>query len=167
MSIILHCIGDFERISDHAINIMEAAQEMSEKGLEFSKKAEEELEVFCHAVRDIVTDSYTVFTNQDFKLAQKIEPLEEVIDGLNTEIKARHIRRLRNGKCTIELGFLLSDITTSLERVADHCSNIAVCVTQVRDDQYDTHSYLNSMKKEDSDIYRGLVLNAQEKYMLP
>lgn len=167
LSIILHCIGDFERISDHAINIMEAAQEMSEKGLEFSKKAEEELEVFCHAVRDIVTDSYTVFTNQDFKLAQKIEPLEEVIDGLNTEIKARHIRRLRNGKCTIELGFLLSDITTSLERVADHCSNIAVCVTQVRDDQYDTHSYLNSMKKEDSDIYRGLVLNAQEKYMLP
>lgn len=167
LSIILHTIGDFERISDHAINIMQAAQEMYEKGLEFSKKAEEELGVFCQAVTDIVNDSYMVFTNQDFKLAQKIEPLEEVIDGLNTEIKARHIRRLRNGKCTIELGFLLSDITTSLERVADHCSNIAVCVTQVRDDQYDTHNYLNSMKKEDSDIYRGLVLNAQEKYMLP
>lgn len=167
LSIILHTIGDFERISDHAINIMQAAQEMHEKGLEFSKKAEEELGVFCQAVTDIVNDSYTVFTSQDFKLAQKIEPLEEVIDELNTEIKSRHIRRLRNGKCTIELGFLLSDITTSLERVADHCSNIAVCVTQVRDDQYDTHNYLNSMKKEDSDIYRGLVLNAQEKYMLP
>ena len=133
LSIVLHSIGDFERISDHAVNIMEVAREMDKKKLTFSKKAEAELKVFCQAVRDIVENSYKVFTEQDRQLAQTIEPLEEVIDGLNQELKKRHIRRLRNGKCTIELGFILSDITTSLERVADHCSNISVCVTQVRD----------------------------------
>lgn len=167
LSIVLHCIGDFERISDHAVNIMEAAEEMHKKQLTFSEKAGEELNVLCAAVRDIVDSSYEVFCKQDIYKAQTIEPLEDVIDELNQELKTRHIRRLRNGKCTIELGFILSDITTSLERVADHCSNIAVCVTQVRDDMYDTHSYLDSVKNEDSGIYRGLVLQAQEKYMLP
>lgn len=167
LSIVLHCIGDFERISDHAINIMEAAQEMHDKKLIFSPKAEEELKVFSRAVQDIVEKAYAVFRDQDEKLAQKVEPLEAVVDDLNQEVKKRHIRRLRNGKCTIELGFILSDITTSLERVADHCSNIAVCVTQVRDDTYDTHGYLNSVKNEDSEIFRGLVLEAEEKYLLP
>ena len=159
LSIVLHSIGDFERISDHAV--------MDKKKLTFSKKAEAELKVLCQAVRDIVDNSYKVFTEQDRKLAQSIEPLEEVIDGLNQELKKRHIRRLRNGKCTIELGFILSDITTSLERVADHCSNISVCVTQVRDDSYDTHSYLDSVKNEDGGTFRGMVLQAEEKYMLP
>ena len=141
--------------------------EMNKKQLAFSKKAEGELKIFCEAIRDIVNNSYDVFINQDLRKAQMIEPLEEVIDELNQELKKRHIRRLRNGKCTIELGFILSDITTSLERVADHCSNISVCVTQVREDTYDTHSYLDSVKNEDSGVYRGLVLQAQEKYMLP
>lgn len=167
LSIVLHCIGDFERISDHAINIMEAAQEMHDKKLIFSPKAEEELKVFSRAVQDIVEKAYAVFRDQDEKLAQKVEPLEAVVDELNQEAKKRHIRRLREGKCTIELGFILSDITTSLERVADHCSNIAVCVTQVREDTYDTHGYLNSVKNEDSEIFRGLVLEEEEKYFLP
>lgn len=167
LSIVLHCIGDFERISDHAINIMEAAQEMHDKKLIFSPKAEEELKVFSRAVQDIVEKAYAVFRDQDEKLAQKVEPLEAVVDELNQEVKKRHIRRLREGKCTIELGFILSDITTSLERVADHCSNIAVRVTQVREDTYDTHGYLNSVKNEDSEIFRGLVLEEEEKYFLP
>ena len=167
LSIVLHCIGDFERISDHAINIMEAAQEMHDKKLIFSPKAEEELKVFSRAVQDIVEKAYAVFRDQDEKLAQKVEPLEAVVDELNQEVKKRHIHRLREGKCTIELGFILSDITTSLERVADHCSNIAVCVTQVREDTYDTHGYLNSVKNEDSEIFRGLVLEEEEKYLLP
>lgn len=167
LSIVLHCIGDFERISDHAINIMEAAQEMHDKKLIFSPKAEEELKVFSRAVQDIVEKAYAVFRDQDEKLAQKVEPLEAVVDELNQEVKKRHIRRLREGKCTIELGFILSDITTSLERVADHCPNIAVCVTQVREDTYDTHGYLNSVKNEDSEIFRGLVLEEEEKYFLP
>lgn len=167
LSIVLHCIGDFERISDHAINIMEAAQEMHDKKLIFSPKAEDELKVFSRAVQDIVEKAYAVFRDQDEKLAQKVEPLEAVVDELNQEVKKRHIRRLREGKCTIELGFILSDITTSLERVADHCSNIAVCVTQVREDTYDTHGYLNNVKNEDSEIFRGLVLEEEEKYLLP
>ncbi|NCB92610.1 MAG: Na/Pi cotransporter family protein [Clostridia bacterium] len=167
LSIVLHCIGDFERISDHAINIMESAVEMNKKQLTFTKKAQGELQIFISAVKDIVENAYKVFSDQDLKRAQMIEPLEEVIDELNQELKKRHIRRLRNGKCTIEMGFILSDITTSLERVADHCSNIAVCVTQVRDDTYDTHSYLDSVKNEDSGVYRALVMQAQEKYMLP
>ena len=167
LSIVLHCIGDFERISDHAINIMEAAQEMHDKKLIFSPKAEEELKVFSRAVQDIVEKAYAVFRDQDEKLAQKVEPLEAVVDELNQEVKKRHIHRLREGKGTIELGFILSDITTSLERVADHCSNIAVCVTQVREDTYDTHGYLNSVKNEDSEIFRGLVLEEEEKYLLP
>lgn len=167
LSIVLHCIGDFERISDHAVNIMEAAVEMHEKKLSFSPKAKEELRVFCDAVRDIVNTAYSVFTDQDMNKAQMVEPLEAVIDDLNQELKKRHIRRLRNGTCTIELGFILSDITTCLERVADHCSNITVCVTQVREDTYDQHSYLDSIKNEDSGIFRGLVLDAREKYVLP
>lgn len=167
LSIVLHCIGDFERISDHAINIMESAQEMHDKKLIFSPKAEDELKVFSRAVQDIVEKAYAVFRDQDEKLAQKVEPLEAVVDELNQEVKKRHIRRLREGKCTIELGFILSDITTSLERVADHCSNIAVCVTQVREDTYDTHGYLNNVKNEDSEIFRGLVLEEEEKYLLP
>ena len=167
LSILLHCIGDFERISDHGINLMEAAEEMDKKHLQFSEKAEKELEVLNRAVRDIVKNACDVFSGQDLEKAKTIEPLEEVIDEMNQELKKRHIQRLRNGKCTIELGFILSDITTSLERVADHCSNISVCVTQVRDDTYDTHSYLDHIKNEDSGAFRALVMKTQEKYLLP
>ena len=142
-AIMLHCIGDFERISDHAVNIMESAQELYEKGLKFSENAKKDLEVLGQAVEDIVNTAYEVFDKQDMKLAEKIEPLEEVIDELSKEVKRRHVQRLRNGECTIEMGFILSDITTCLERVADHCSNIGVCVTQVNEDLYDTHSHLN------------------------
>ena len=134
VSIMLHCIGDFERISDHGVNIMESAQELYEKGLKFSDKALEELRVMEHAVEDIVDIAYKVYENQDVQLAREIEPLEEVIDELSKELKYRHIQRLRAGECTIEMGFILSDVTTSLERVADHCSNIGVCVTQVHEE---------------------------------
>ena len=114
LSIILHCIGDFERISDHAVNIMESAKELfHEKELRFSEKALEELKVISKAVVDIVSISYDVFENTNIESAKKVEPLEEIIDELNQELKARHVRRLREGKCTIEQGFILSDITTS------------------------------------------------------
>ena len=93
--------------------------------------------------------------------------MEEVIDELNVELKKRHIRRLRSGECTIEQGFSLTDITTSLERVADHCSNIAICVTQVKEDVCDTHEYLDNLKQEDDGFFRGMVLRTQEKYLLP
>ncbi len=128
------------------MNIMESAQELYEKGLKFSENAKKDLEVLGQAVEDIVNTAYEVFDTQDMKLAEKIEPLEEVIDELSKEVKRRHVQRLRNGECTIEMGFILSDITTCLERVADHCSNIGVCVTQVNEDLYDTHSHLNTVK---------------------
>lgn len=167
VSIMLHCIGDFERISDHGVNIMESAQELYEKGLKFSDKALEELRVMEHAVEDIVDIAYKVYENQDVQLAREIEPLEEVIDELSKELKYRHIQRLRAGECTIEMGFILSDVTTSLERVADHCSNIGVCVTQVHEDAFDTHQHLKQIKHgPDETFYRELEV-VRSQYQLP
>ncbi len=167
LSIILHCIGDFERISDHAVNIMESAQELHEKNLKFSEKALEELKVISKAVVDIVNISYDVFENTKIESAKKVEPLEEIIDELNQELKSRHVRRLREGKCTIEQGFVLSDITTSLERIADHCSNIAVCILQVAEDSFDTHSYLNTVKREDNATFQKRMEETRKQYPLP
>ncbi len=164
LSIMLHCIGDFERISDHAVNLMESAQELAKKGLHFSEKAKAELKILESAVHDVVDAAYEVFDKQDVSLAEKIELLEEVVDELSKEVKRRHVQRLRTGECTIEMGFILSDITTSLERIADHCSNIGVCVTQVREDLYDTHSHLDTVK--DSSFYHELE-EVREKYQLP
>ena len=166
LSIMLHCIGDFERISDHAVNIKESAEELHKKGLKFSPNAKKDLEVLGRAVEEIVNTAYGVFDKQDMKLAEKIEPLEEVVDELSKEVKRRHIQRLRSGECTIEMGFILTDITTCLERVADHCSNIGVCVTQVNEDLYDTHSHLNTVKTHpDESFYRELE-DARIKYQL-
>ena len=167
LSTILHCIGDFERISDHALNIMECAQEMYEKKLEFSDKAAKELEVFSRAVHDILNLAMLSFRGEDLELARQVEPLEEVIDGLNLDIKQRHIKRLRKGKCTIELGFVLSDITTNYERVADHCSNIAVCLLQVSEDEFDTHAYIDGLKTGNNVDFRGKVMAFGERYQLP
>ena len=166
LSIMLHCIGDFERISDHAVNIMESAQELYEKGLKFSANAKKDLEVLGQAVEDIINMAYKVFDTQDTQLAEKIEPLEEVIDELSKEVKRRHVQRLRNGECTIEMGFILSDITTCLERVADHCSNIGVCVTQVNEDLYDTHSHLNTVKTHPDESFYHELEDARLKYQL-
>lgn len=167
LSIMLHCIGDFERISDHAVNIMESARELYEKNAHFSDKAIKELHVLIKAVKDIVNTAYTVFTEQDVKLADAIEPLEEVVDELSKELKRRHVKRLREGSCTIEMGFILSDITTSLERIADHCSNIGVCVTQVREDLYDTHSHIDVIKNAPNDAFYNDLEQVRLKYLLP
>ena len=166
-SVILHSIGDLERISDHARNIKEAAQEMFEKKLEFSDKAKRELEVFKSAIHDIVKLTTLSFLENDLKLATQVEPLEEVIDRLNDEIKQRHVKRLRKGECTIELGFVLSDITTDLERISDHCSNIAVCLLEVHDDELDSHAYLHQLKKDDNIDFAGKVLAYEKRYQLP
>ncbi len=167
LNTILHCIGDFERISDHARNIKEAADEMHEKQLQFSEKAQEELKVLQKAIHDILKITILSFNEEDLKLATQVEPLEEVIDELNLDIKQRHIKRLREGKCTIELGFILSDIVTNFERVSDHCSNIAVCLLEVSEDEYDTHAYLDELKQENNIDFRGKVMAYRERYMLP
>lgn len=167
LNFLLHNIGDFERISDHALNIKQAAQEMKDKDLEFSNKASEELAVFTEAVKDIINTSFLVFQEEDVKLAKKIEPLEEAIDYLNTEVKKRHIKRLRKGKCTIEMGFILADITTSYERVADHCSNIAVSLLEITEDEFDTHGYMDNLRANDNLEFREDVKRFQKRYLLP
>ena len=167
LSVLLHCIGDFERISDHAINIMESAKEMKEKELSFSKKAQEELAIFTRAIKDIVNTSILVFQEEDLKLAMRVEPLEEVIDHLNVEVKKRHIKRLRKGKCTIEMGFILADITTNYERVSDHCSNIALCLLQLNEDNFDTHIYQEAISGADNEEFKNEYKRLSAHYELP
>ncbi len=167
ISMLLHCIGDFERISDHAINISEAAKEMNDKGMKFSEDAVKEIQVFAEAIREIVEKAVTVFVTDDVAMARLVEPLEEVVDNLNIEMKSRHITRLREGKCTIEMGFILSDLTTNYERVADHCSNIAVCLIQIHANGFDMHSYLDTLNKGENTVFREKYLSYKAKYMLP
>lgn len=168
VSMLLHVIGDFERISDHAVNIKEAAEEMRDKKLKFSDKAAAELKVYTTAIHEIVNMSMDAFATENVEAAENVEPLEEVMDYLKAELKDRHVRRLRKGKCTIELGFVLTDLITNYERVADHCSNIAVCLIQVvGNDGFDTHEYLDNIKSKDNEEFKIKVHWYKEKYELP
>jgi phosphate:Na+ symporter len=167
LSLLLHCITDYERISDHALNIAQKAKSMEENKRSFTAKAQEEMDIFSTAVLDIVDTSVTAFDNQDVKLAKTIEPLEETIDEIQKEVKRRHIRRLRKGKCTIEQGFDLSDIGTDFERIADHCSNIAVGIIEAHEDNYFAHGYLETLKAEKNDGFEQAVDFYERKYRLP
>lgn len=167
ISILLHSIGDFERLSDHAVNIVETVRRMNKKDMKFSNKAKKELNVFLGAIREIVDTSVTVFANEDVELAELVEPLEEVIDDLNDELKKRHVKRLRKGKCTIELGMALTDLTTNFERVADHCSNIAVCLLQINEDSFETHEYLDMVKRNENTGFKRRYQEYRERYRLP
>ncbi|MCI8667909.1 MAG: Na/Pi cotransporter family protein [Lachnospiraceae bacterium] len=166
ISMLLHCIGDFERISDHALNISETAQEMHDKKIRFSDKAKAEIQIYTKAMKDIMELTTNVFYKGDIQLATAVEPLEEVIDGLNVELKKRHVKRLRNGECTIELGFILSDIISNYERVADHCSNIAVCLIQIHDDGFDTHEYLEHIRSEENREFMEMYRKYKKNYEL-
>ena len=167
VNMLLHCINDFERISDHAVNIMESAREMSEKGLTFSKKAMEEIHIFNDALTEILDKAMVAFEHNDVELAKSVEPLEEVIDNIRTEIRNRHIKRLRKGKCTIEMGFVFTDLITNYERVSDHCSNIAVCMIQIHDNSFDTHGYLSDLKKANNKEFSEKFAEFSRKYALP
>ena len=167
ITMILHNIGDLERISDHAKNLAESAQELHTKKLSFSEDAQAELEVFMKAVNEIVGMSVESFEQEDVEKAALVEPLEEVIDAIRSEVKNRHVLRLQKGKCTIELGFILQDVGTNLERVADHCSNLAVCTIETQNDQFDMHHYINNIKKYDKDHFADRVSEYEKKYALP
>ena len=167
LSVLLHSIGDFERISDHAINIMEAAKEMHAKELDFSRKAREELDIYTGAIKDIINTSVLVFQEEDLKLAAMIEPMEEVIDYLSVEVKKRHMKRLRKGKCTIEMGFILSDIVTNYERVSDHCSNIALSLLQLNEENFEAHEYQEAISSKDNVAFTTEVKHLKERYQLP
>lgn len=167
VSSMLHTIGDLERISDHAVNIVEAAEEMHSKKIKFSQQALRELPVIINAVSEILDMSINAFVNNDVNLAKNVEPLEDVIDQLRSDLKTRHIERLRNGKCTIELGFILQDLLTNFERVSDHCSNIAVYLIQISDNSMDTHEYMNELKKLDRSEFMDEFNDYKNKYILP
>lgn len=166
LSTLMHSINDFERIGDHALNLVETARKMQKKELEFSKKAKHEMEVFGAAVSDILNRSVEAFVKNDAELASTVEPLEEVIDDLNKEVKKRHIKRLRKGKCTIDLGMALTDIAVNYERVADHCSNLAVYLIQTEDQTVEPHDYVSSLSGETRERFQQMFEQYREQYQL-
>lgn len=167
LSLMLHSLGDIERISDLAVNILLAVEQMHKKELIFSKKAMDELAVYSNALKDILTMTVAAFEQNDRYKAALVQPLEELMDDMNKELKKRHVKRLRKGKCTIELGLSLSDISDTYERISDHCSNIATCVIQVEDDELDAHEHRKEVKEQDAKWYDEQYRAYEQKYALP
>lgn len=167
LSLMLHSLGDIERISDLAVNILLAVEQMHKKELIFSKKAMDELAVYSKALKDILTMTVDAFEQNDRYKAALVQPLEELMDDMNKELKKRHVKRLRKGKCTIELGLSLSDISDTYERISDHCSNIATCVIQVEDDELDAHEHRKEVKAQDAKWYDEQYRAYEQKYALP
>ncbi len=168
---LLHTISDFERISDHSVNLLESAEEMHTKDVHFSNDAREELQVLEDAVQDTLNRTTDAFRKGDLHLAGKVEPLEQVVDELVRAIKARHIARLQAGSCSIEYGFILDDLLTNYERVCDHCSNVAVAQIEVAQDSFDTHAYLNDLKSghdsKESEQFQRRLDRYRERYLFP
>jgi phosphate:Na+ symporter len=162
---LLKIIGDFERISDHSVNILEASEEMENKGLSFTNAAKNELSLISSAVSEILDLTLSAFLNDDLKTAQLVEPLEEVIDNLKEQMRTRHIFRLQQGDCSIEAGFVLLDILTSLERTADHCSNIAGCIIDMSHNELHLHESLREFRN-DSREFKESFTSFSDKYRL-
>lgn len=163
---LLHCLTDFERICDHAVNTVECAEKMMKDGAEFSKKASEEMQVYADALTDILNRTTDSFVEEDVQLARTVEPLEVVIDSLNKEVKKHHMKRLNKGKCTVALGLVLSDLAMNYERVADHCSNIAIYMMQLKDTQLEEHSFTGRLDGEESEEFAKLTAFFKEKYQV-
>ena len=163
----LHTVGDFERLSDHALNIAENAQEIHEKNINFSDEGRTELDVLTAAVEDVLDLAVRAFIDDDFALARRVEPLEDHIDDLCDEMKIHHVERLQDGRCTLNQGFVFNDLLTNFERVADHCSNIAVAVLELESDNFNTHAYLKNIKEMHTGQYEALAEEYAEKYRFP
>lgn len=166
VSKILHTLSDFERISDHALNLAEAAQEIHSKALSFSEEAAHEMLVLSSAVSEILSLSFSAFTDEDESLAYKVEPLEEHIDILCDEMKLRHVERLQIGHSSLSQGFVFNDILTNCERIADHCSNIAIAMIELSSDNYSTHGYVLDLKEHRSHNFDILYSQFAEKYKI-
>lgn len=163
---LLHCIGDIERISDHAVNIAEVAKEIHDKKIEFSDEAKHEIDVISSAVREILGLTETALEGENLAVAKTVEPLEQVIDKLKNKIRFNHIKRLKEGDCTIEMGFILGDLLTNYERVSDHCSNIAVCLLEIANNSFETHEYLSHVKSEGENEFFEQYDIYKKKYSL-
>ncbi|MBQ3053745.1 MAG: Na/Pi cotransporter family protein [Clostridia bacterium] len=166
VSQLLHCIGDLERISDHAVHIVEVARELNDKGIDFSTKAEKDIKVITDAVCEVVSLAVSSLVDNNLETAKKVEPLEQVIDKLKYNVKKGHIERLKEGTCTVELGFALSDLLVNYERVSDHCSNIAVCILEIANDSFETHEYLNNVKENGENSFFEQFDQYSKKYAL-
>ena len=162
----LHTINDFERISDHALNIAECAKELHDKQILFSDAGKSELSVLMAAVREIMTTSIDAFVDNDLERAYRVEPLEELIDNLCDEMKMHHIDRLQKGICTLHHGFVFNDLLTNLERVSDHCSNIAVAIIEIESDSFDAHEYINSLIEVRSHCFDEYYAEYSKKFIL-
>ena len=167
LTMLLHSVGDLERIADHAMNLTDCAKEMHKKEQCFSQKAAEELKIFSQAVEEIVDASVNVFIMGDMEAAKRIEPFEEAIDILQKEMKKRHMKRLKKGKCTADLGFILSDITNNYERIADHCSNLAINIMQMYESDTYAHEYIDSLEKNKGSEFERTVQEHLRRYELP
>ena len=163
---LLHCIGDIERISDHALNIAKTAKEIHDKQISFSETAQKDIAIITEAASEILDISVKALQKEDLSLAKNVEPLEQVIDRLKRKIKAGHISRLRQGDCTMELGFILSDLLTNYERISDHCSNIAVCLLEMAHDSFETHEYLNQVKYGEGQEFKEMYEAYKQKYYM-
>ncbi len=166
ISKLLHTISDFERIGDHADNILATAKEMHEKKVSFSDEAKEEIDNLTDAIAEILSITVKAFKNDDIELAEIVEPLEEVIDEIIDHVKSRHVERLTKGNCTIELGFILTDVITNFERISDHCSNIAVAVIEAQREMFDAHEYLSNVKKDPSGKYYEYFEKYKKQYSI-
>lgn len=166
ISKMLHTIGNFERISDHAVNVLSASKEIQEKSVELSDTAHAELNVVAAALKEILDITIRAYDTDDIEMASRVEPLEQVIDGLTEAVKLNHINRLQKGECTIQNGFVLSDILTNYERVSDHCSNIAVAIIELAHDSFETHEYLNQLKSADDPEFKRLFEEYKNKYSI-
>ena len=167
LSVLLHCISDIERISDHAINITEAVDKIQKQGLEFTSQGKQELDSLGIAIRDIMTMTLNALSTGNTTAAADVEPLEEVIDNLVMEMKQRHITRLRSGNCSMEAGLLLEDILTNYERVSDHCSNIAAALIEIQADELDMHRYIDVKIKGSDPHFQKEYLRLKSIYILP
>ncbi len=163
---LLHVIGDVERISDHSVNVAEAAQEIHEKNIIFSDDARKEISIITDAVSEIITIATDALVNDDSETAKMVEPLEQIIDKLKLKIKNNHIKRLRDGNCTVEMGFVLSDLLTNCERISDHCSNIAVCLLEIADNSFEAHEYLSHVKNDGENDFFRMYNDYKEKYRI-
>ncbi len=162
---LLHVIGDFERISDHAVSVLKSVEELREKGIVFSESAQNELRVMISAVNESVVLAVKSFVEDDITAAASVEPLEQIVDVLKAKLRSNHIRRMQKGDCSIEAGFIWSDLLNSLERVSDHCSNIAGCVIEMSHASLDLHSYLRGVKAEGGE-YRRILEGYEKKYLV-
>lgn len=166
VSELLHCIGDIERISDHAVNICEAMTEMHNKKIEFSAGAVHDISIISEATTEVLSLATGALSGKDLNLAKQVEPLEQVIDRLKRKIKSNHIDRLKDGGCTVEMGFILSDLLTNYERIADHCSNIAVCLLETANGSFEMHEYLNNVKADGKNEFYEQYEVYKKKYSI-